>query len=75
MTMKKIISGLVTTIILSGCTQNKTPQNQYSQDKKNNTAENLRRSIKIKIRSEKGFLLLKNYQWQEEKPAFIRIFH
>lgn len=74
MTMKKIISGLVTTIILSGCTENKTPQNQYSQDKKNNTAENFAQINKDKNTIRERFSPPENYQWQEEKPASFGYF-
>ncbi len=72
--MKKIISGLVTTIILSGCTENKTPQNRYSQDKKNNTAENFAQINKDKNTIRERFSPPENYQWQEEKPASFGYF-
>ncbi|AZB34115.1 DUF4846 domain-containing protein [Chryseobacterium bernardetii] len=72
--MKKIISGLVTTIILSGCTENKPPQNQYSQDKKNNTAENFAQINKDKNTIRERFSPPENYQWQEEKPASFGYF-
>lgn len=68
MTMKKIISGGIITLIVLGCTQDKKPSNLPSQE-----TEDLMPVSSVQINKHKNtvrerFSPPQNYQWQEEKP-------
>ncbi len=68
MTMKKIISGGIITLIILGCTQDKKPSNIPVQE-----TEDLMPVSSVQINKDKNtikerFSVPENYQWQEEKP-------
>lgn len=68
MTMKKIISGIVTAMILLGCTQEKTSSNIPSQETKDIASESSVQINKDKNTVRERFSPPENYQWQQENP-------
>lgn len=69
MTMKKIISGGIITLIILGCTQDKKPSNLLpSQETEDVTPVSSVQINKDKNTVRERFSPPKDYQWQEEKP-------
>lgn len=68
MNMKKIISGMVITMVLLGCTQDKTTSNRSSEESGILTSETSVPINKEKNTVRERFSPPPNYQWQEEKP-------
>ncbi|WP_045500864.1 DUF4846 domain-containing protein [Chryseobacterium sp. StRB126] len=66
--MKRIISGVATTMVLLGCTKDKTPSNLTSQDTKDITIESSVQINKDKNTIWERFSPPKGYQWHKEKP-------
>lgn len=67
MNMKKIISGVVITTVLLGCTHDKVPPTNASQETKSITPESLVQINKDKNTVRERFSPPKGYQWQDEK--------
>lgn len=67
MNMKKIISGVVITMVLLGCTHDKVPPTNASQETKSMTPESLVQINKDKNTVRERFSPPKGYQWQDEK--------
>ncbi len=67
MNMKKIISGVVITMVLLGCTHDKVPPTNASQETKSITPESLVQINKDKNTVRERFSPPKGYQWQDEK--------
>lgn len=65
--MKKIISGVVITMVLLGCTHDKVPPTNASQETKSMTPESLVQINKDKNTVRERFSPPKGYQWQDEK--------
>ncbi|HCN47642.1 MAG TPA: hypothetical protein DIT10_00845 [Chryseobacterium sp.] len=65
--MKKIISGVVITMVLLGCTHDKVPPTNASQETKSITPESLVQINKDKNTVRERFSPPKGYQWQDEK--------
>ncbi len=65
--MKKIISGIVMTIILWSCSQDKAPKNNISQEKTDLTSKNSVSVNKEKNTIKERFSAPEGYEWQDEK--------
>ncbi|WP_312298472.1 DUF4846 domain-containing protein [Chryseobacterium sp.] len=65
--MKKIISGIVMTIILWSCSQDKAPKNNISQETTDLTSKNSVSVNKEKNTIKERFSAPEGYKWQDEK--------